>query len=74
MGQGESNAVAKDVQILSLEEECAEGMGHITIQTINPLHLDQSSSRVLCNPDPMSMLLDLQSLEKEEESEGFLER
>ena len=65
MGQKSNYAVKKGAQIRLRREVCATDMVHIAMQTINPLHLDRGSSRLLqLNPSPMSMLLDLQSEDK----------
>ena len=60
MGQRRNYAARKDAQIELRKEECAIGMGHGT-QTMKPLHLVQSSNRLLLlDPNSMGVLLDFQ--------------
>jgi len=40
-------AAAKDAQIMPSVVECVEGTGHIAIHTMNLLHLDLGSRRLL---------------------------
>ena len=62
MGRSTNGAAAKDAQIKLSKEECAGGMGRITIQTLNLLHLDLSSNRkIQLDPNPINMLLNLSS-------------
>jgi len=73
MGQRRNDAAMKDAQIKSSAEEYAAGMGHITIRTMNLLHLDQNTIRLLqLKPYPISALLELPSEDKKEGA--FLER
>ena len=53
-------AAKKDIEATLRKEQCAVDMGHIAIQKMNLLHLDQNSDRQLqLNLNPMSMLLKL---------------
>ena len=67
MEQRSNNAALRIAQIKLSKEECASGMGHIAIKTMNLLHSDQSSSRLLLlNLNPMSVHLNLPSQDRED--------
>ncbi len=62
MGQRSNDAAVKDAQNLLSKEECASGMGQSAIHTMNLLHSDQSSIRLLqLKPFTTSVLLALPS-------------
>ena len=69
MEQSANNAAKRDAQRTFTKEGRAIGMGHIAIKTMNLLHLDLDSDRLLLlDPNPISMLPDLPSLDEEEEA------
>jgi hypothetical protein len=75
MGQRRNRnyVAAKGAQIKPSVEECAKGMGHIVIHTMNTLHLDQNTRRLpQLKPYPISVLLELPSEDKK--VEAFQER
>ena len=72
MEQRLNYAAVKDAQIESSAEECAEGMGHIAIQTMNPLHLDHYwNTQMQLDPYPTNMLL---KFSRDEVDKVFLKR
>ena len=67
MGQRWNDAAKKDVRTMLGQEEYAGGMEQRSMQLMNLLHSDQSSIRLLLpDPNSISMLLDLRSLDKED--------
>jgi len=59
MEQSANDAVSKDAQIILRKVECAGGMGHIAINTMNLLHFGRNSMKLLqLYPNPNNMLLE----------------